>query len=217
MRKIKVAITDDHHMVADGIQQALNSTPDMEVSAVYNTGFDLLAGLRSDQPDVLLLDLQLPDKSGIDLAREVLQAYPGMRILILTGIDSPLVMEDLMKVGCRGYLLKTVTNKDILVAAIQQVHQGGIYLDPREKDRLLEGMLEVKQKTSTIGKKLTAREKDVLRLIVAEYTNQEIADRLYISLRTVENHRHNLLTKLDVKNAVGLVKAAIQMGLMEEK
>lgn len=214
---IKIALADDHIMVLDGLRNALASEPDIVILGCYRTGAALMEALgKGMSPDVLLLDLQLPDKTGQEIAVEVMRHYPGTRILILSGVDSSMVIQDMMEVGCKGYLLKTMTDKDLLVLAIQSVYNGKIFLEPSIRERLLEGMLEAKQKPAMTKRKLTARERDVLQLIAMEFTNQQIADRLFISLRTVENHRHNLIQKLEVKNGLGLIKAAMEMGLIKE-
>ncbi len=211
---IKVALADDHPMVIDGLSNALSIHEEIEVAGIYKTGRELLTGIRHNLPDILLLDLQLPDKTGQELAIELLRSYPTLRILILSGVESPGIIQDMMKEGCCGYLLKNTTDKHTLLKAIFAVYEGRLFLEPVLKERLLESVLRKTPQPVSKSKKLTAREMDVLRLIAMEYTNQQIADRLFISLRTVESHRHNLIQKLEVKNAIGLIKAAMDLGLM---
>ncbi len=212
---IKVAITDDHAIVVDGLRNVLKNYPNIMITGMYRSGMELMQGIQHEAPDVLLLDLQLPDQTGYEVAKEVLKDYPSLRILVFSSIESSLVVQDMMKAGCRGYLQKTTTNKELLVRAINEVYQGKIFLEPELQQQLLENVLETNSKNHSLSKQLTAREKDVLKLIAHGYSNQQIADKLYVSLRTVESHRYNLLHKLDVKNAIGLVKAAMQMGLMD--
>lgn len=210
--EITVALTDDHPMVLEGLQKVLNEVEAIHVSGVYSNGKELLAGLKTTVPDVLVLDVQLPDITGLEVAKIVKTAYPDIKILILSGIESHYYIVDLIQQGCNGYLLKSTTDHTLLLEGIKAVYAGELFLDPSMKQALLQEMLRAKRKKNA-SPKLTEREKEVLQLIIKEYGNQEIADKLCISLRTAENHRYNLLQKLDVKNTVGLVKAALQMGL----
>jgi DNA-binding NarL/FixJ family response regulator len=179
----------------------------IEVSGVFNCGKSLLNGLQDLSADVLLLDLHLPDTAGAELAASVLRLYPDMKIIILTGLESPHLIREMMDLGCMGYLLKLTTDSAMLAAAIGKVFNGGLYLEESIKDRLL-------GKIFTPSNKLTTREKEILQLIADGLSNAQIASRLFLSMRTVENHRYNLLQKLEVKNAVGLIRAATTMGLI---
>ena len=192
----------------------LGSQQDIIVEGTYETGAALLEGLKQNQPDVLLLDVLLPDYKGQDLAETVSKLYPDIKIMAITSLDAPLYVKSMMRHGCRGYILKNTRLKP-LVHAIQQVYQGETYIEPSLREQMMQHMLQLKKSPASRSPTLTQREKEILKLIVAEYSNQEIADKLYISLRTVENHRFSLLQKLEVKNAVGLVKAALQLGLAE--
>lgn len=208
---IKVALTDDHPMVLEGLQKVLNEVADIEVAGVYKCAKDLLLALKKQLPDVLVLDVQLPDMTGLEVAKIIKTKYPDIKILVLSGIESHYYIADLIQQGCNGYLLKSTTDNKLLIDGIKGVYNGELFLDPSMKQVLLQEMLRAKRKKNA-SPKLTEREKEVLQLIIKEYGNQEIANKLCISLRTAENHRYNLLQKLDVKNTVGLVKAALQMG-----
>ncbi len=210
---IKLAITDDHPLVIDGLLNALSDVPDIVITGTYNNGASLLSGLQEILPDVLLLDLQLPDKKGTELVPILLQQYPNLHILILSGIESSPYIREMMQKGCKGYLLKSNTDKVVLTNAIREVYNGGIYLEASLKEQLLHEMLIVKRKMDKLSPRITRREREVLNLIMKELTNQEIADKLFISLRTVETHRYNLLQKLNAKNTAGLLRIAREMGL----
>lgn len=210
---IRIAITDDHPIVIDGLRMALNGHPDIMIAGAYSSGTALFMGLKKNLPDVLLLDLQLPDKTGYELVPLLLKQYPGLKILILSAMESSPYIKEMMQKGCKGYLLKSTTNKHVLVEAITEVYHGGLYLDKGLKEQLLNEMFVSKRKRDKIEPRITQRERDVLKLIAEECSNQEIADRLFISLRTVETHRYNLVQKLNVKNTAGLVRLALSLDL----
>jgi DNA-binding NarL/FixJ family response regulator len=209
---ITLAIADDHPVVANGIRTILRGVPNMEIIETYTSGQALLQGIKNQRPDVLLLDMQLPDMNGPELAASILKLYPQQRILVLSSTDILLQVKKMLKLGCMGYLLKDADDVTI-IKAIETVQQGGQYLSPVLNQQLIDDLFRNKksEKKSTL---LTRREKEVLQLIIDEHTNQEIAEKLYISLHTVENHRISLLHKLDVKNTAGLVKVALQTGLV---
>jgi len=176
----------------------------------------LLQGLKTRQPDVLLLDILMPEMQGPEVAEIVRTAYPSVRMLAITSLNAPMHIKSMMRHGCKGYLLKN-TDQKVLVEALETVYRGEEFIEPVLKEQMLQNMLKYKEQKEPLPTNmpvLTRREKEILQLIIQEYSNQEIADQLYISLRTVENHRFNLQQKLDVKNTVGLVKIAIQMGLV---
>lgn len=209
---IKVAITDDHPIVANGLKKILDDFENINVVAVYATGNDMLKEVGTSLPDVMLLDMNLPDLEGPDLARQLLKKFPAIKIVVLTSSDVTVQVKKMLQIGCQGYLLKDSDDKTI-VEAIEAVYNGGQFLSPVIQQQLVNDMFRNKnQKQNTL---LTRREKEVLQLITQEFTNQEIADKLFISLHTVDNHRSSLLQKLDAKNTAGLVKKAIENGLVE--
>jgi DNA-binding NarL/FixJ family response regulator len=158
---------------------------------------------------------QLPDKMGYEISETLGRSYPQMRILVLSGIDSDYFIQTMIRQGCRGYLLKGNTDSAMLTSAIRAVHEGELFIDPSVKEQLLANMLHSRRKATQTFARLTEREKEVLQLVIEEYRNTEIAERLNISLRTVENHKYNLQQKLNAKNTVGLVKAALHMGILK--
>lgn len=208
---IRVAITDDHPMVISGLRNMLQQYQDIEVTATYADGKELLNGLTGDVPDVLLLDICMPGQTGNDLVRIISKAYPALAILALTSIDASYHVKDMMDHGCMGYLLKK-TDQETLVQAIRQVNIGKQYVDLSLREQLHEAMLS-RRKAGGLPS-LTRREKEILQYVASGHSNQEIADKLFLSLRTVKNHRFNLLQKLDVKNSVELVKIALEAGLV---
>lgn len=211
---IKVFIVDDHPLAITGLKNMLETTNEITVVETYDTGQKLLDALQINQPDVLLLDLQLPDYKGNELANIIHKKYPDIKILVITSLDAPTHIKALMRIGCSGYILKN-TNVQSLIIAIKDVHHGNLYIQPDLKEQMLNNMLHFASTTKTKAPKLTSREKEILGLIVEEYTNQEIAEKLSLSMRTIENHRFSIMHKLDVKNSIGLVKVAIQLGITE--
>ncbi len=213
---IKVVITDDHPLAISGIQNMISYFPDIQVIGTYTSGDELLASLQNKQPDVLLLDILMPGKTGKDVAEEIMKNYPGIRILVLTSLDAPSHIEGMLRRGCAGYLLKN-TDPQTLADAIGEVYRGGQFMDPSLKEQLVKNVLKLQggDNTDFVVPKLTQREREILKLIIEEYTSQEIADKLFVSLRTVDFHRYNLMQKLDVKNTVGLIKVSLRMGLLE--
>lgn len=211
---IKVAITDDHLIAINGIRTMLADFPEVEVTAFYTTGAALLEGLQKEQPDVLLLDILLPDQSGHELAPIVGRLYPDVRIVVITSLDAPAIVKSMLHHGCKGYLLKGA-DQATLFKAVQAAYNNEQFIEPSLKDMLLQNMLGNQKRASNVPLELTRREKEVLQLIVAGDTTQEIADKLFISPRTAETHRLTLLKKLDVKNTAGLVRMAITLGLVD--
>jgi DNA-binding NarL/FixJ family response regulator len=205
---INLAITDDQVIILNGLQKILADVPNIRIIGIYNNGDELLEALVKQQPDVLLLDIQMPGKNGLELAAIITKTYKNIKIIALTNIDVLAQIKKILLQGVLGYLLKDAS-PEIIIKAIETVNEGGQYIQESLKQQLLNSlsMLNAKQI-------VTRREKEILQMIVDEFTNQEIADKLYLSLRTVENHRNNLLQKLKVKNTAGLVKIAIREGLV---
>lgn len=205
---IKVAIADDHFIVINGIQKILSETADIVLTGTYKNGDQLLEALPKEQPDILLLDIQMPGKNGIELAGIVSKKFPAIKIIALTNVDVLVQVKRMLKQGCMGYLLKDV-DPDTLTKAIYTVNAGEQFIYEELKKQLISNL------SAAPGEKLiTRREKEILQLITEEFTNPEIAEKLHISPHTVENHRNHLLQKLGVKNTAGLVKAAIEQGLI---
>jgi len=213
MKQITIAIADDHPVVLNGIRDMLRHYPHIRLGHTYTDGEALLQGLKSSCPDVLLLDIQMPGKTGDELVPILVKTYPELRILILSNFNQMIYIHNMLSNGAAGYLSKNTDQKSI-VEAIETVHKGEVYLKPDVATKLEEFRKQIRWKTSTkYG--LTPREKDILRLMLKEYSNPEIAKELCISLRTVENYRFNLATKLEVKNTIGLVKKVIELGLLD--
>lgn len=210
---IKVTIADDHPVVVEGIRNILQEDKRIEVLDCCKDAETMLAALKKRQPDVVLLDIQMPGQQGDEISKIITAKYPAIAILTLTNLNQTFHVRNMFLNGARGYLLKS-TDKHTLLQAIETVHKGEQYVDASLREQMLYEMIETRAKGNSIPV-LTHREKEIMNLIAAEMTSQEIAKKLFISLSAVENHRLNLLSKLGVKNAVGLVRKAIQMGIIK--
>jgi DNA-binding NarL/FixJ family response regulator len=218
---ITIALTDDHPLAINGIKNMLLADKNIDVTGTYENAASLLAGLKNTQPDILLLDILLPDSKGSELTAHITREYPDIKIIAITSLDAPSHVKSMTRAGCKGYLLKN-TDQRKLLHAIYEVYEGREYIEPSLLKEMMDNMLQFKKISTPQDKpaslsRLSTREREVLQLIIQEYSNREIADKLSLSLRTVQNHFFNLCQKLEVKNAVGLVKIAIQMGLVNAK
>ena len=206
---INIAIADDHLLVINGLQKIFANEADMHITGTYTNGELLLAGLTQQQPDVLLLDIQMPGKSGIELAGIVSKKFPAVKIIALTNIEVLHQVKKMLKQGCSGYLLKDV-DPETLIAAVRKVAEGEQVLHEKLKAELTGNLFGNNDHTQV----MTRREIEILQLIAEEYTNPEIAAKLHISPHTVENHRNHMLQKLGVKNTAGLIRKAMEQGII---
>lgn len=210
--RIRLTIIDDHPLIVQGLQTLLSS-PQIEVISTFNTGEKLLLGLQKEVPDVLLLDFQLPGIGGAALVAKIRENYPDVRILILTGEGNAIHAHALLQQGCMGFLLKSTTQKNILVEAIQRVYKGNIFLDALIKEELLDNIY--KGQNGNVGLPvITKREHEVLMLIAAGLKSKEMADRLSVGIRTIDTHRQSLLQKLHVNNTAELIRVAMELKLI---
>lgn len=210
---INIAIADDHPMIIGGLQNMLSVYPHIRLTGSYPNGAELLEGLQRIQPEVLLLDIQLPDKTGDLLAPLILKKYPDIRILALTNLNSTLYVHNMLRMGVLGYVLKN-SDPGMVIKAIETVYKGETFVDPSIRDQLEQFTIRMKREAA-LKPTLTLREKEILRLTVNGDTIQEISEKLFIGLRTVEYYRSNLFLKLDVKNMAGLIRKALLLGLSE--
>lgn len=213
MNKIRLAIIDDHAVVLDGLKTMLNSFDNLDVLFTTQSGSKLLNYLQSHAPDIILMDIQMPEISGIDLCKQVVKQYPAIKVIAFSSFDDSNYVKQIFRSGARGYLLKN-SDKHAIVKAIETVMRDEEYMDEAIKKILLQETI-TGQRRSIFEVPLTKREKEILKFIAEGLSSQEIADKLFISLRTVETHRLNINQKLDVKNTAGLVKEAIKRGLID--
>ncbi|MHB1147532.1 MAG: response regulator [Lutibacter sp.] len=203
---IKVFIVDDHYMIIEGIHSLLQYQKDMEWLGHAMRAASCLAFLQRQQPDVILMDINLPDISGIDLCKVVKTKYPNIHIIGLSSFNQQSFIQKMLDNGASGYLLKNATQEE-LVYAIKAVNEGEIFLSD-------EAELTVQKNENSKIPIVTRREKEVLLLIADGLTNNEIASKLFISITTVDTHRKNLLAKFEVKNTASLIRMAVQIQLI---
>lgn len=198
---IKVAIVDDHPIVVDGMTQFIGEQPDMAVVGTAMTGSECTALLKVTSPDVVLLDIQLSDASGIDICLEITSGYPLVRVIALTGFKEYLYIKKMIDNGARGYLMKNALPQEI-ADAVRTVYDGGTYFTEETS-----AVMKMRREGGRLY--LTNREKELLALIVEGYTNREISEKLFLSVTTVNSYRKTLLLKLGVKNTAAMVKLAV--------
>lgn len=206
MMPTKVFIVDDHYMVVEGIRSLLQHEDSIEWMGHAMTASSCLAFLKQNEVDVVLMDINLPDKSGIELCIEVKKAFPAVFILGLSTFNQQSFIQKMMENGASGYLLKNAS-QDELMEGIQEVMKGKVYLS-------LEAAQSLRQSAETPAPVLTRREKEILELIAEGMTNNEIAQKLFISVSTVDTHRKNLLAKFEAKNIAALIRMATQCRLI---
>lgn len=207
---IKVFIVDDHQMVIEGIKSLLQDENTVEIVGFANTGERCLHFFKKEEADVILMDIGLPDINGIDLCAQVVKKHPHVKIIALSTFSQGTYVRKMIENRAHGYLLKNADKREILLA-LETVIAGNKYLTPEAQKALrYENDLQ-KNKP-----KITKREKEVLALIVEGYTNQQISNKLFISIDTVDSHRKHLYTKLDVNNTAILIQIANQNNLLDK-
>jgi len=217
MSPIKVIITDDHKIIRVGLRGLLDRETDIEVVGEAEGAEDTLQLLAKIPVDVILMDIDLGESDGIQATRRVKEQYPNICVLGLTMHEESDYIIKMLEAGASGYLLKNAGREELLTA-IHTVAKGDSYFSQKVSATLLQAITHPKTAPADQKKHfqtpLSEREIEVLRLIAQEYSNGEIAEKLFISIRTVDTHRRNLLEKLQVKNTVGLVKYALDKGII---
>ena len=209
-KPIRVFIVDDHPMVVEGMTSMLQQEPSLEVAGYAMNAASCLGFFINNSADVILMDINLPDKSGTDLCKELKDKFPGLKILGISNFNQGSYVREMMNQGASGYVLKNVSKEELL-NAIHRVYEGQLYLS-LEAGQAMRKESE-RQKDLPL---ITKREKEVLALIAEGLTNPAIADKLFVSTSTVDSHRKSLLAKLQVKNTAALIKFAIQNKLIRD-
>ena len=213
--KIRILLADDHALVRRGVRLILDREPDLEVVAEAGDGAEAIAMARTHDVDLAVLDIAMPRLTGLQAARELTSLKPGLRILMLTMHDNEQYLFQALKAGAGGYVLKSVADRD-LVAARQAAMRDEPFLDPGAVTALIRNYLDrVRHGEEAPEQLLTPREEEVLKLVAEGHSSKEIAELLFISVKTVQRHRENLLHKLGLRDRLELTRYAIRAGLVE--
>src|SRR3954467_2863567 len=208
---IRIIIADDHGVVAEGLKHVVETQPDMEVVSLAVDGREALRRAGELSPDVVLMDLSMPELNGADATRAILERDPKCRVIVLSMYAEREYVRRALKAGAAGYVVKRSAAKE-LVDAIRAVHAGQRYLSPRVADVVIDDYAA--DGKADLLEKLSTREREVLQLLAEGRTGSEIAQRLTLSQKTVETYRARLVEKLGIRDVAGLVKFAIQRGLV---
>jgi NarL family two-component system response regulator LiaR len=212
MGKIKILIADDHAVVREGTRQILEGEPDLEVVAEAADGEEAIELADKFKPDLAIIDISMPKVDGIEATRKIKALYPAMAVLILTAYDDDQFVFSLLEAGAAGYLLKSVRGKE-LIDAVRQVHAGESVLHPSITRKVLNRFVATPDQSNAPKEKvLSEREIEVLRLATQGLSNQDIADKLYLSLRTVQAHLGHIFNKLQVSSRTEAVVKALKEG-----
>jgi two-component system response regulator NreC len=215
MNKIRVLLADDHTILRDGIRALLDDQDDMEVLGEAEDGQSTVKMVAKLIPDVVVMDIAMPLLNGLEATRQIRRDYPQVKVLILTMHENEEYIRQVLAAGALGYVLKDAAARDLL-GAIRAVHQGEAVLSPAITRLVIEDYLrwgDIRPEDTTNG--LTPREREVLQLIAEGYTNKEIAEILSLSVKTIQSHRTNLMSKLDLHDRGELIKYAIQKKIID--
>lgn len=212
MNEIRIFLIDDHGVLREGLQLLLDAQPDMLVVGESAQGRGVVEALKNARPDVVILDVSMPDISGAHAAAAVREALPELKILALTRHDEKAYVQQMLAAGASGYVLKR-TAAEVLVAAIRSVAAGGTYLDPAVAGKMMDVPVRLRDGGAT--GLLTTREQEVLSMVALGHSNKEIAATLGVTVKTIETHKSNGMAKLDLHTRAELVRFALAEGWMK--
>lgn len=217
-RKYQVFIVEDHQLFREGLKSMLSNREDILVVGEAEDGLEAIQGIRKAKPDLVLLDLSMPKMGGISVMKEVKRDLPDTRILALTIHESDQYVLEAFEAGANGYCIKDASRNELMLA-IDSVLQGKTYISSDITDQVMEGFLAGQKRLKKTARwdTVTQREREVLKLLAEGYPNKDIAEYLHISVKTVEKHRANFISKLDLHNVAQLTAYAIEKGLVEPK
>jgi two-component system response regulator NreC len=211
---IKIVLVDDHAVVRSGLRLLLDGQEDIEVVGEAGNGKDAIFRARALKPDVILLDVVMPGESGIEVLPSLLHESPQSKVLVLSMQDDPSYVREAFAAGASGYVLKEAADEEV-VSAVREIAAGGSYVHPALGARMVAA--EAKERAAAEADPLSEREREVLRLLALGHTNQEIAEQLYISVRTAESHRAHIMQKLRLTTRAELVRYALSHGLLSDE
>ena len=216
MEKIKIIIADDHTIFRQGLRMLLAQEDDMEVVGEAADGIEALELAKKLNPDIILLDIAMPNMDGVQVAGRIKKSLPRIKIIVLTSYSDDQFLYEFLKLGVSGFVLKDSASQE-LIYSIRKSHEGMVFFDPSVSKKVMEKFTQVSGGKSDFVNygKLSDREKEVLRLVAEGCATKEVAEKLYISPKTVENHRANIMKKLNIRDRTGLTKYALRLGLID--
>lgn len=218
LKKIRIHLADDHQILIDGIRTLLHTIPVFEVVGFSLNGSSIFNEVTNNKSDILILDINMPEKDGIEVIKEFSEKGFPCKVIVLSSHDDLRIIKEVMKLGASGYLTKKCAGENI-VEAIQTVSRGEEYFCKSVREKIFNTLTKdnpkVNRQESNPNSILTERELEIITLISLEYSGKEISDRLFISTNTVETHRKNIMKKLDAKNSISLVKYALRNNLVK--
>ena len=212
---IQVCLVDDHQIVLEGLGLLIGSAEDIHCVFTATGATEALSQMNHFPVDLVLTDIELPEMDGIAFCRQLKEKFPAVKVIALTMFNELSLIRQMIDAGADGYLLKNAGREELLTA-IRRVHSGKNHFSSEIAEILVRGDKKERPKTSSIPS-LSGREKQIVRLIMEEYTSAQIADSLQISLNTVETHRRNIMSKLNSKNTAGIVRTVLQHGLLDDE
>jgi len=216
VEKIRIIIADDHTIFRQGLRMLLAQEDDMEVVGEAADGIEALELAKKHNPDIILLDIAMPTMDGVQVATTIKKHLPRIKIIVLTSYSDDQFLYEFLKLGVSGFVLKDSASQE-LIYSIRKSHEGMVFFDPSVSKKVMEKFTQVSGGKSDFVNygKLSDREKEVLRLVAEGCATKEVADKLYISPKTVENHRANIMKKLNIRDRTGLTKYALRLGLID--
>jgi len=217
MKRISVLLVEDHTIVRQGLRLIIEADGDIEIVGEAKTGREAVQMTSALRPEIIVMDIAMPLLNGLQATRQILKAFPAMKVLILSAHSDPEYVEQIVKVGAMGYLVKQASG-DVLAQAIREVQKGKTFFTPSIAKRLKD---EYRKSSDGVGLRkksdtqLTSREAELLQLIAEGHVNKQIASELGISIKTVEKHRQHLMEKLNIHDIAGLTRFAIATGIIE--
>jgi len=210
---IKIILIDDHKLILEGLNNILSSEKDISILSTFSSSAEALNFVKDNAIDVIITDLNMPNINGIELIKKIRKKSPDQKIIVLSMIDQQSIIIRMIKYKINGYLMKNEAQEE-LVSAIRKVAKGETFYNQDIRDRLFQNNIQLAKKTPRDIPRLSAREKEVLQLIIQEHTGKEIATKLFISEGTVITHRKHIIEKLGAKNTAGMVRIALELGLV---
>jgi two-component system response regulator NreC len=215
MDKMHVLVTDDHIIVREGLRAILDAQPDIQVVGEATNGLEAVQKVEETKPDIVLMDISMPEMNGLEATRQIKQAHPEVKILALTMHEGDEYFFEVLQVGASGYFVKGGSSQELL-GALRALQQGDVYISPIMTKKLLSDYLRHAKtgQDKEVYTGLTGREKEILKLVAEGLNNQEIAEKLFLSPATVQTHRANIMAKLGLHSRTELVKYALRNGMI---